>query len=73
MVYVQKVHKEGYPLRVIVSGIGSPCHNLARYLLKIISPVAGKSDSYFKNSMDFIQQVRQIKLEEGDEMVFSML
>jgi hypothetical protein len=37
--------------------------------LKNISPVAGKSDSYIKNSMDFIQQVRQIKLEEGDEMV----
>jgi hypothetical protein len=64
-----KVHKEGYPLRVIVSGIGSPCHNLAQYLLKIISPVAGKSESYIKNSMDFVQQVRQIKLEEGDEMV----
>jgi hypothetical protein len=64
-----KVHREDSPLRVIVSSIGSPCHNLARYLLKIISPVAGKSENYLKNSVDFLKQVLQIKLEEGDEMV----
>jgi hypothetical protein len=64
-----KVHKEGFPLRAIVSGLGSPCHPLARYLLKIISPVSGKSNSHVTNSVEFIDQLKQITLEEGDELV----
>jgi hypothetical protein len=64
-----KVHKEGYPMRAIVSGIGSPCHKIARYLLRLISPLAGKSNSHFNNSMDFIEQVKGVKMERNDEMV----
>jgi hypothetical protein len=44
-----KVHKKGYPLRAIVSGIGSPCHSLARFLLNIITQVAGKSNNHIDN------------------------
>jgi hypothetical protein len=62
-----KVHKN--PLRIIVSGIGSTCHDLARFLLNIISLLARKSDSQINNSMDFIKQISQIKMEKGDEMV----
>jgi hypothetical protein len=64
-----KVHKEGYPLRAIVSGLGSPFHSLARFLLNFITPVAGKSIKNIDNSIDFIQQVRVIKIEEGDQIV----
>uniref|UniRef100_H3AYF1 Uncharacterized protein n=1 Tax=Latimeria chalumnae TaxID=7897 RepID=H3AYF1_LATCH len=34
-----KVHKEGNPLRPIVSNIGSPSYALAKYLCDIISPL----------------------------------
>jgi hypothetical protein len=64
-----KVHKEGYPLRASVSGIGSPCHSLAKFLLNIITPVAGKCNTHINNSTDFIQQVREIKIKEGEQMV----
>jgi len=64
-----KVHKEGLPLRAIVSGIGSPCHPLARFLLKLIKPVSGKSESHLNNSVDFIKFVKSIELEEGDQLV----
>jgi hypothetical protein len=56
-------------LRAIVSGIGSPCHNLARYLLNIISPLAGKSNSHINNSMDFIEQVKGVKMERDVKIV----
>ena len=47
-----KIHKIGCPLKVIVSSIGSPLHNLASFLHKIInknSPPANSSsvNSYF--------------------------
>jgi hypothetical protein len=64
-----KVHKDGYPLRIIVSGFGSPCRNLARFLFNIISPLARKSERHINKSMDFIEQISQIKMEKGDEMV----
>jgi hypothetical protein len=37
--------------------------------LNIITPVAGKSNTHIDNSIDFIQQVIEIKIEEGDQMV----
>jgi hypothetical protein len=51
------------------TGIRLPCHSLARFFLNIITPVAGKSNTHFDNTIDFIQQVGKIKIEEGDQMV----
>jgi hypothetical protein len=64
-----KVHKEVLPLRAIVSSIGSPCHNLARYLLNLIPPVSGKGLSHLNNSFEFIDCIKQIEQEEGDQLV----
>ena len=38
-----KIHKNGIPLRPIVSKRGSACHTLCRFLAEIISPLTGKS------------------------------
>jgi hypothetical protein len=57
------VHKEVYPLRAIESGIASPCHSFERFLLNIITLVAGKRNTHIDNSIDFIHQVREIKTE----------
>jgi hypothetical protein len=40
-----QVHKPDIPPRPIVSSIGSPCYALAGFLHKILSPLAGKSES----------------------------
>lgn len=61
-----KIHKEGYPLRIIVSSINSPCQKLARFLLDIIKPVGGKGNSHIINSQDFVQKVRNIKVENWE-------
>ena len=38
-----KIHKEGVPLRPIVSTIGSPSYRLSKLLAKIITPLSGKT------------------------------
>jgi hypothetical protein len=45
-----KIHKPDIPLRRIVSSIGFPCYAIADFLHKILSPLAGKSESFVKNS-----------------------
>ena len=45
-----KIHKDGIPLRPIVSNWGSACHPLSHFLVEIINPLTGKSSSYVKNS-----------------------
>ncbi len=63
-----KIHKEGIPFRPIVAAIGSPTHQLARELARILPPLASKSPSHVRNSKDFVNQILQISLEETDVM-----
>ena len=43
---IPKIHKPGYPLWPIVSAIGSPSYNIAKFITSIISPLMGNSSSY---------------------------
>ena len=52
-----KIHKNGIPLRPIVSNRGSACHPLSRFLVEIINPLTGKSSSYVKNSAPFVERI----------------
>lgn len=40
---IPKIHKEGTPMRPIVSYIGSPTYQLSKYLVSILSPVVGNN------------------------------
>ena len=64
-----KVHKEGTPLRPIVSAIGSPTYNLAKYLTGILSPYVGLCAHHIKNSSEFVQTLSGIQLENTDLLV----
>jgi hypothetical protein len=64
-----KVHKDGAPLRPIVSAINSPTQPLAKYLAWRLQPHVIKSKSFVKNSEDFIQKIQDIKIEEQDILV----
>ena len=64
-----KIHKVEVPLRPIVTTIGSPTYNLSKWLGKILSPLAGKTKSNVKNSVHFIQMVREMTFKENDWMV----
>ncbi|KAG8236617.1 hypothetical protein J437_LFUL012809 [Ladona fulva] len=63
-----KIHKEGVPLRPIVSAINSPNYLLARYLAKLLTPHVGKSIRHVKNSAEFVKTISQLKLDPTDIM-----
>ena len=52
-----KIHKNGIPLKPIVSKRSSACHLLNHFIAKIISPLDGKSSSYVKNFAQFVKRI----------------
>ena len=58
-----KIHKRDIPLRSIVSSRGSINYEVAKELSRILRPLVGKSPHHIKNTGDFVQQVRGIKLQ----------
>ena len=64
-----KVHKLDVPLRPIVSCIGSPTYDLSKYISKIISPLAGSSDSFVKDSKHFVDGMKDVRLCSDEVMV----
>ena len=58
-----KVHKAGVPLRPIVSSRGSVTYNTSKELARILKPLAGKSTFSVQNTMDFVEQVKNIRLQ----------
>lgn len=64
-----KVHKPGYPLRPIVSFIDSPTYMLSKHLAQTLKPLIGNTDFTVKNSLDFCDQMKHVKLGEDDELV----
>jgi hypothetical protein len=63
-----KIHKPDIPLRP-VSSIGPPCYALAGFLYKILSPLAGKSESFVMNSGHFVQLLKSVNLQSSDTLV----
>jgi hypothetical protein len=64
-----KIHKPDIPLRPIVSSIDSPCYALAGFLHKILTPLTGNTNSFVKNSEDFIKTIQDINLQKEDCLV----
>jgi hypothetical protein len=63
------MHKADIPLRPIVSSIGSPWYALVGFLHKILSPLAGRSESFDKNSGHFVQLLKSVNLQSSDALV----
>ena len=64
-----KIHKESVPLRPIVSNIGGPSYQLARYLTEPLQKLTGLNDSHIKNSIDFVNKITKIKTKPNDILV----
>ena len=64
-----KVHKTGIPLRPIVSSIGSVSYETAKELSKILKPLVGNTPYSVKNTKDFIQCIKDIRLQDDECMV----
>ena len=54
-----KIHKDGIPLRPIVSSRGSITYEVAKELARILKPLVGSSPHHIKNTGDFIQQINK--------------
>jgi len=55
-----KIHKARYPLRIIISSTGSPLHNLAIFLHKILVQSLPSHFSQIKNSSHLIEKLSNI-------------
>ena len=66
---IPKLHKEGTPLRPIVSSIGAVTYPTSKELSKILKPLVGKSPHHIHNNHDFIEDLKTIKLGPEEVMV----
>ena len=64
-----KVHKEGTPLRPIVSSIGAVTYTTAKELPRIIKPLVGKSPHHIHNNQDIMEHLKGIQLGPDEVMV----
>lgn len=61
-----KLHKDGIPLRPIVSTIGSSSYKLAKYLISSLRPLYNNNQYNVKNSFDFKELMDSIILKPTD-------
>ena len=64
-----KIHKEGVPLRPIVTTISGPTYLLAKYLARKLKPLVGQTDSFVKDSASFVHKLKSWVCEPNDSMV----
>ena len=63
-----KVHKANSPLRPIVSSIGTITYASAKYLVDIMSRLVGKTEHHVKNSKEFAEYVKNLKVGPNEEL-----
>ena len=64
-----KIHKEGMPLRPIVSSIGAVIYATSKELSRILKPLVGRLPYHIQNTQDFIQQIEGIQLQPNQCIV----
>ena len=64
-----KVHKEGTPLRPIVSSIGVVTYSTAKELSRILKLLVGKSPHHIHNNQDFMEHLKGIQRGPDEVMV----
>jgi len=64
-----KIHKNGSPLRVVISSVGSPLYNTARYLHEILNTSIKKPASNIKDSWSFANKINKIKIDQSEVLM----
>ena len=66
-----KAHKpeKNYPMRVVVSTIGTPSYGTSDHLVRIIQPTLNKNETRLKNSRTFVQKSRTWSMDENEVQV----
>ena len=60
---------KSYPMRIVVSTIGTPNYGISNYLVKIIQPVFNKNKTRLKNSFDFISKANSWNIYKDEVQV----
>ena len=64
-----KIHKDGVPMRGIVSTLGSHFGKLSRYIIPILKLIQERSGLYVKNSRELKQKVKNWRVERNEVLV----
>ena len=64
-----KIHKNGVPVRPIISAIGTYNYNLAKYLDEILKPLISDKSFIIKDTFDFVNRISKLISKEGEVMV----
>nr|CAI5820872.1 unnamed protein product [Callosobruchus analis] len=64
-----KLHKNGIPLRPIVSTIQSPFNKLSKYLKDILNNIINKNPSYIKDSWHFKEKIKNINIPNNYKII----
>jgi hypothetical protein len=61
-----KTHKDGMPLRPILSMVNTPTHRLAQWLAQLLQPVRDAVSSFnVQDSFDFVNRVRSLDISNS--------
>ena len=64
-----KIHKDGAPLRPIVSLPGSPTYNLAKEMWKRLRHLVAGSTNSITNAQQFLEKIKNVTIREDEIMV----
>lgn len=64
-----KVHKPNFPLRPVISCVNCPTSKLAKYLVSILNNLSSTFVFGIKNSVEFVDRVKEFVVPEGYVMV----
>jgi len=64
-----KIHEPGYPLRIIVSSLGSPLYGVAKFLNCILKASLKRSLSYIKDCWSFVNCLSGITVEPNETLL----
>ena len=70
-----KAHKpeKNFPMRTIVSTIGTPAYEISKYLVEIIQPTLNKNDNKIQNSTSFVHEAKYCKSNQLKLKYLTML
>ena len=64
-----KIHKNGTPMRPIISTINSPTYKLSKELARILAPLGGNTLYTVKNSAEFVERMQGMEVSSHDRLV----
>ncbi|BHF74079.1 hypothetical protein SprV_0401716300 [Sparganum proliferum] len=64
-----KIHKDGAPLRPIVSLRGTPTFNLAKWMFRRLNCLTSGSDTTVRSSVHFLERLKILQIDADEVMV----